>query len=42
MPEPLYWSGVKIKVGGEGIVIKMADPDAQKVTTESLAWKDVV
>ncbi len=42
LPEPLYLDGVKIKVGGEGIVIKMVDRDTQKVTTESWARKDVV
>lgn len=42
LPEPLFLDGVKIKVGGEGIVIKMVDRDAQKVTTDSWAWKDVV
>jgi len=41
-PEPLYLDGVKIKVGGERIVIKMVDHDAQKVNTESWAWKDVL
>jgi len=41
LPEPLYLDGVKIKVSGEGIVIKMVDRDTQKVTTESWAWKDV-
>jgi hypothetical protein len=40
--EPLYLNGVKIKVGGEGIVIKMVDHDTQKVATESWAWKEVV
>jgi hypothetical protein len=40
--EPLYLNGVKIKVGGEGIVIKMVDRDSQKVATESWAWKDII
>lgn len=42
LPEPLYLDGVKIRVGGEGIVIKMVDRDTQKVTVESWAWREVV
>lgn len=42
LSEPLYLNGVKIKVGGEGFVIKMVDHDTQKVATESWAWKEGV
>ena len=41
LSEPLYLDGIKVKVGAEGVVIKMVDRDTQKVTTDSWQWKDL-
>ncbi len=40
--EPLYLTGMKVRLDTNGMTVKIVDHDTQKVTTESWEWSDLV
>jgi hypothetical protein len=41
MPKPLKLDGVKIRLGNEGVTIRLVDRDTQKPTTETWLWSEI-
>ena len=41
-PEPILLDQIKVRLTGEGFVIKMVDHDTQQKTVDSWSWKDVI
>jgi predicted nuclease of predicted toxin-antitoxin system len=42
LAEAMKLDGIKVRMGTEGFTLKFIDQDAQKVTTVSFQWRDLV